>query len=569
MIFRKLGAIVAIICLAGGLSLPAGAAQISDEMFSVENVPGLGYLGYTAYPDGAAIDGNSGLIGMKTSNLKVEAISRCKSIEDSNCSDKDFFQYTSIFPLCKADSDVDCLEAVFATTKDGKELTVNNIVPFSSLTNHEYVGSPPDNLPSGGVPTLFDVPDAPHSAGITYMAVVGSHGHLDRLSSDKNVAERTTLSIYAVRLESGTYSITEMSTDPAKYYNRNWGVGAIREIRCKFTDSQKCAVAVALPLDIKFGLKVRYSKTIKGWFHGRIQDPTVQYLDNAGGSKTLIASALAVQVPSLSIWKKKSDLTAEVKAFYEKAPKPLGGFGIGAGNLALQQGPEELWSLMRMNNTGFGQSQMDEFLTWLPVFGDKANMQPSIWNMSLMTNFNSGVLGNTCGSDLNELTGIVSTNSTQYLAGPPTFNKATDELEYKVAGPHLLPNGELSKGTYDLTLRSDFAKCLYGITGTAFKATISVISDGGQSINAVTTVGEKNGWVNLSAKGFTYSSPTIKIKLSQESPAPAPSASPTPTPTPIGVPLTAKKTSITCVKGKTSKKVTAVNPTCPMGYRKK
>ena len=30
-----------------------------------------------------------------------------------------------------------------------------------------------------------------------------------------------------------------------------------------------------------------------------------------------------------------------------------------------------------------------------------------------------------------------------------------------------------------------------------------------------------------------------------------------------------KKTTITCIKGKTSKKVTAVNPKCPGGYKKK
>jgi hypothetical protein len=31
----------------------------------------------------------------------------------------------------------------------------------------------------------------------------------------------------------------------------------------------------------------------------------------------------------------------------------------------------------------------------------------------------------------------------------------------------------------------------------------------------------------------------------------------------------AKATTITCIKGKTTKKVTAVNPTCPAGYKKK
>jgi hypothetical protein len=30
-----------------------------------------------------------------------------------------------------------------------------------------------------------------------------------------------------------------------------------------------------------------------------------------------------------------------------------------------------------------------------------------------------------------------------------------------------------------------------------------------------------------------------------------------------------KKTSITCVKGKLTKKITAVKPVCPVGYKKK
>jgi hypothetical protein len=567
MILRKLLTFVALLALTGGLSIPAQANQLADEMFSLASEPGSGYLGYTAYPDGASVDMNSGLIGMKTSNLKVEAISWCNSLSDTNCADKDFFQFVSILPLCQVASEVDCVEGLFATSKEGKELAVNNTRVFSNVVNHEFTGSAAINLPSGGVPTLFEIPDAPHSAGTTYMAVVGAFGSWDKAAGGTSAAENGSIAIYAVKLENGSYRIKEMSTDPTRYFQRNWRTGGTLEPRCKYTDSQKCAVAVPIPLDIKLGIKVRYGKAIKGWFHGRIQDPNIQYLDNAGGGKTLIASASAVQVPAISIWKKKPELLASVKSFYEKAPKPLGGFGSGAGNLALQQGPEEAWSLMLQNNTGFGDFQMSEFLTWLPVVGDKANLLPSIWTLSLMTSFNSGVIGNTCGQNLDEFTGIVSTNSTQYLAGPPVFNRATEELEYKVAGPHLLPNGDLSRGTYDLTLRADFAKCLYGISGTAFRATISVISDNGQSVNAVTTVGEKNGWLNMSAKGFTYSAPTIKVKLSQDVPAPAPSA--TPTPSPIAKPAAAKKTSITCVKGKTSKKVTAMNPKCPTGYKKK
>jgi hypothetical protein len=56
-------------------------------------------------------------------------------------------------------------------------------------------------------------------------------------------------------------------------------------------------------------------------------------------------------------------------------------------------------------------------------------------------------------------------------------------------------------------------------------------------------------------------------------PSPTLSSTPTPSPTvkvslPTQVPV-AKKTTITCIKGKTVKKVTAVNPKCPSGYKKK
>jgi hypothetical protein len=34
-------------------------------------------------------------------------------------------------------------------------------------------------------------------------------------------------------------------------------------------------------------------------------------------------------------------------------------------------------------------------------------------------------------------------------------------------------------------------------------------------------------------------------------------------------PVAMKKSSITCVKGKISKKVTAIKPKCPTGYKKK
>ena len=154
-----------------------------------------------------------------------------------------------------------------------------------------------------------------------------------------------------------------------------------------------------------------------------------------------------------------------------------------------------------------------------------------------------------------------------YLEGPPVFSTESQSLEYKVAAPHLKPNGDVFLGTYDLQIKSDAARCLYGFTNAPISATVSVVSESGVSQVATTVVNEKDGWLNLSAKGFTFSAPILKVKFSQAAEVvvtPTPTPSPTATTKPV-----AKKITITCVKGKTNKKVTAIKPTCPTGYKKK
>jgi hypothetical protein len=58
--------------------------------------------------------------------------------------------------------------------------------------------------------------------------------------------------------------------------------------------------------------------------------------------------------------------------------------------------------------------------------------------------------------------------------------------------------------------------------------------------------------------------------IASATPTPTPIASATPTPKPVvSKKAIVKKSTITCVKGKVSKKVTAVKPACPAGYKKK
>ena len=136
-----------------------------------------------------------------------------------------------------------------------------------------------------------------------------------------------------------------------------------------------------------------------------------------------------------------------------------------------------------------------------------------------------------------------------YASGSPSFNNGT--LDYKVAGLHYLPGGKDEvEGSYNFVMRSETARCLYGFSKAPISARISVTSATGEKKVATTVVSEKNGWLKLAAYGFTFSSPTISVKLSQGK-------------------VVAKKSTITCVKGKLIKKVTAVGPKCPAGYKKK
>ena len=96
------------------------------------------------------------------------------------------------------------------------------------------------------------------------------------------------------------------------------------------------------------------------------------------------------------------------------------------------------------------------------------------------------------------------------------------------------------------------AKCLWGVDlSKAVSATISAAYPELGVSEIVTTVSQVKGeFFKVSAAGFHFSAPVITMNLKQ-------------------APIAATKKTITCVKGKQTKKVTAISPKCPAGYKKK
>jgi hypothetical protein len=222
-----------------------------------------------------------------------------------------------------------------------------------------------------------------------------------------------------------------------------------------------------------------------------------------------------------------------------------------------------------------GKLAFDLTSMFLPLIKDKSTGTGDYWSIRTLDMWNESSSAQTiqsCSEKSSSVSGIVTTNSMVYNAGPPTYNSETGSLDYRVLSPHYDDKGGENIGTYDLLLNSKVARCIYGFSDAPVKAEIEILGSDGTNKVATTVIGEKNGMLFMSANGFTYSEPTVRIKLTQESPAPTPipSVTPAPTQTPVSVitPPATKKVSITCVKGSKFKKVTGTRPKCPKGFKK-
>jgi hypothetical protein len=289
------------------------------------------------------------------------------------------------------------------------------------------------------------------------------------------------------------------------------------------------------------------------------------------GITNLSVTGNPISVPVVDVWSKSDDLsdahvTAYLSQFWggEATHYPITGEN---GGFPITEAEKTRTGMKNISfkhiNASFSKSSMDNFLLWLPVAKDKAAAMPTQWRLGTMSDNGSGQVKE-CLDQEKALAGVVTTNSTMYLDGPPTFNDGT--LDYKVASTHFEADGTtVFKGTYELIMSSSVARCIYKFTSAPISATVSVINIDGTSKVATTVIKDSGGFLRLSAAGFTFSNPTIRVKLFQEATSSTNSKNAPSTSTKAPVAKTAPET-ITCLKGKLSKKVTGVTPKCPTGY---
>lgn len=152
---------------------------------------------------------------------------------------------------------------------------------------------------------------------------------------------------------------------------------------------------------------------------------------------------------------------------------------------------------------------------------------------------------------------VVSSNGVCDLS-TPVWSAENKEFAWTAAAPHFAADGVTpNMGFYKAVIPAADAKLLWGLENPndAVKAlSVQVVTEGIGSTAALATIGVKNGKIIIDVSGFGYSRPKLKIAL-KKSWKPATTM--------------LNKTTITCTMGKSVKKITAVKPSCPKGYKKK
>jgi hypothetical protein len=447
----------------------------------------------------------------------------CDSVTDPACDvpkKAEQLWGATVFGICETDADVNCVEA-FEIALPGQEMQSATFVEQPggiTIPPNEKIG-----YPGGETPTLWSAPHAPTESGATeYMVNFRVGGSYDPRYSKSWRYGGVTVNVIPYKIVTGDYKEPTQGGKLEEDGTSHYGLGgSITE--CIWTDAGRCGRQQDLVEGTKIKVVVRAAKEIGGWFRGRMKDPIINISSHNATHNRIAVQAEAVTIQKLAYVTKNEDMTAKEKEFLSQSSGPAK-YGRGSWWPASYRG----------------------IFDYIKYFSKKVNDTAAGTNVVWSFGSVDSGRGSQCLSDSDRVLGFVTTNAMGFDGASPSYKNGM--LSYNLGGLHFNPDGETEfLGVYDLVMRADVARCLYGFNKAPVGASITISGEGDKNI-ATTVVGEKNGWLKLAAYGFTFSNKTIKVKLTQ------------------------KKTTITCVTTKKpikTKKVTGYSPKCPTGYKKK
>lgn len=509
----------------------------------------------------------------------------CRSIEDVNCATAPNFDYQSVLPVCTTQTQSDCVESI-ASGRLGSTLVDGSFVSYNvSEHPNNFRAEKGLGLIENSNPSIWSLPASPHQSGSQYTVAVGVKGYVNTRveGSGKRVIQSFDSTLYGFIVP--TRLVVDAGSELAKCVQATSSelrsgvkantrcagselpVNPDLKVKCTFSfgNDDDCLSSVRFPTDSQYRLTIRLSSEPLAWVHGRMTDPTISIeRDERSNGVRLSVSAMPTLVPVMHYGVDWSNAPAATKAWWtDQAKRCDRSRDCYAGGT----NPEQPFSDIEKNSISmsvppYGDFSIDVIKGLKDATNDSSVSQESIWSFRTLPS--TELAGaNKCIRDGQGVKGVVTTNATAYIEGPPTFED--DSLNYRVAALHKLSSGDIFRGTYSLIVRSDVARCLYQFTDAPIKAEVSVVSDKGESSFVTTASREVNGWFNLNAANFTFSAPSIKVKLSQERPVVSQPAQPEKNQPTVVTPTQKKR--IVCIKGAKRVRVVDLEPKCPKGFK--
>ncbi|CAB4941927.1 unannotated protein [freshwater metagenome] len=482
----------------------------------------------------------------------------CASAKDAHCADSTSLLADLVVPPCYSPTDRFCIE--------GLEMSIEGspVVAGSLLRELKTASTPADaasGLPKGGSASIWTTPTI-HQGGSNNYAVVVTGGYSKSKEQSQFDAFRFSASVYPVTLKSGTYCPYEIyevidqfgeANTSSRLVGNNCSNTTFAD-KCILTETGTCVVPAEFAPNTRVSLSLRMDNKVTGWLFGRMKDVDMKSTALDNKNNLLRVEATSLNLMSAKAWVTKKE-APNYKLLWEDISTKW--FLTKAAFDEWVASPYTQWGDM------IPVGSFKQFAMWEPLLKPEAKDN---WRWNFAASNNNIANSPKCldESGRANIVGLVTTNAPIYDGGAPRFNDGF--LDYKLAGLHNKADGSLFIGSYDLVIRSTFARCLYGFTSAPLQATVSVMSADGTTSNVATeVVQERDGWISLEARNFTFSTPTARVKFSQTATA----TNKGPTSNEVKNPVTAKKITITCTKGKLIKKISAVNPKCPAGYKKK
>lgn len=376
-----------------------------------------------------------------------------------------------------------CIEALAVGTSTSMEAATY----VKSGYGFSFKGDPSRGIPNGSGPSVFEAKHR-HSSGNQYLVAA----MLNFSAEAKGIqANNFSVRVFPMVERPSSLPMPEPSVcDTADGKGIRQCIQHFEE--CVYQVPGTCGVAQDFAPNTRVKVTLRLSNEVSGWFRGRIQAPeiTVAPIDNKY-SKVEV-SGEPVVVPRL------------VSTY-----------------VAGQDGPNIVGSPKEVGHTGpftlFAAASargIDIVNGLRSHVKDTATAVNTVWMINSITAGQAAGDAAGCFADTSRLLGIVTTNAMAYTGTVPDYKDGY--LSYRVAGMHFMPDGKTEVlGTYDLVMRSDVARCVYGFSKAPVSATIQVVGTAGEEKVATTIVNEKDGWLKLAAYGFTFSEKEVRVTITQ------------------------------------------------------